>query len=139
MSAPLIDPDVRDDRYEPFWDGIQQEELRLPQCNDCGGYHWYPRPVCADCGSTDIDWTAISGRGTLYTWTKVRYEFGFDFFEDNLPWYTGLVQPAEDETIHLVAALDRTADEEYQIGMELEVTFQQSEQLDMLAPVFTPR
>jgi uncharacterized OB-fold protein len=138
MTVPLTNPDVNDERYEPYWDGFQQEELRLPQCQECSEFHWYPRPVCPVCGSTDISWVATSGQGRLYSWVGVQYDFDLPFFEGKLPWYTGLVQPEEDDSIHIVAALE-SPDDEFSIDMPLEIAFVYDEKFELKAPVFRPR
>ena len=53
---------------QPFWDGCAAGELRIQRCTDCGKPYFYPRPVCPDCGSGNVEWFAASGRATLYSY-----------------------------------------------------------------------
>jgi uncharacterized protein len=53
---------------QPFWDGCAAGELRLPHCVPCGRPYYPPRLRCPRCGSSDIHWAAVSGRGRLHTY-----------------------------------------------------------------------
>jgi hypothetical protein len=68
---PLVLPET-----EPFWSATSQGRFMLPYCTQCSGWIWYPRPLCASCSSTDIEWREHSGRGTIYTFADVRKGFG---------------------------------------------------------------
>jgi uncharacterized protein len=68
---PVILPET-----EPFWAATSQGRLLVPYCTRCGGWIWYPRPLCAACSSTDIEWREHPGRGTIYTFADVRKGFG---------------------------------------------------------------
>jgi len=41
----------------------------LPQCGNCTRFHFYPRPYCPHCGSSELEWREASGEGTLYSYT----------------------------------------------------------------------
>jgi len=56
----------------PFWEGCRAGELRIPRCDRCGRWVWYPAPLCPDCGGEHHVWTATAGRATLFTWVTVR-------------------------------------------------------------------
>ncbi|NBA93728.1 OB-fold domain-containing protein [Pseudomonas sp. R5(2019)] len=64
----------------PFWDGLKAGEIRLQQCNVCQRFTFYPRRHCSHCLAHDLSWKAVSGHGTLYTFTVARVptlpEFG---------------------------------------------------------------
>jgi uncharacterized OB-fold protein len=59
------------DLDRPFWDSLKAEEARIQRCDACGMFRFIPREICS-CGSTDATWTAISGKGEVYTYTVVR-------------------------------------------------------------------
>ncbi|MGB1990016.1 MAG: Zn-ribbon domain-containing OB-fold protein, partial [Cycloclasticus pugetii] len=44
----------------------------LPKCQDCQEFHFFPRVVCPHCGSFNLEWTAVSGKGEVYSTTTVR-------------------------------------------------------------------
>ena len=61
---PQPTPDTK-----PFWDGLKEHVIRMKQCQDCNKFHHYPRVLCPHCGSTNVEWKTVSGRGKLYTYT----------------------------------------------------------------------
>lgn len=40
----------------------------MPVCNACETPYFPPRPFCPACGSRDVDYVTVSGRGTLYSY-----------------------------------------------------------------------
>ncbi len=56
----------------PFYDGCNQNELRLQYCSTCRIYQFYPRSVCHSCGQDSLSWIKASGRATLSSFTVVR-------------------------------------------------------------------
>lgn len=63
---------TRSPEAKPFWEGCREGVLRLPRCNACSRFHFYPRRFCPFCDSTDIAWLEASGKGTIYTYAIVR-------------------------------------------------------------------
>jgi uncharacterized OB-fold protein len=61
---PRITPTGR-----PFWDALAKGEVHIQRCGACSHYVFYPRTICPDCSSRDLSWTAVSGRGVLFTYT----------------------------------------------------------------------
>ena len=137
MSFPLTEPDLDDELLAPYWEGFRDEEIRLPECTDCGEFHWYPRPMCPHCQSKAIEWAAIDGDVTLFTWVELVYDFGLSFLEDRVPLYTGLAIPDADDSIRLVVAID-VEDGEPEIGMRLTPEFVTGEGTDRTVPVYRP-
>src|SRR3974377_2163327 len=61
-----------DPSTEPFWQAARERRLVAPRCADCGTFRLPPSPFCPRCQSTAVDWTELSGRGTVYTYTVVN-------------------------------------------------------------------
>ena len=55
----------------PFWQGCQDHKLLLQYCPVCGTHQFYPRVICANCMSEQLEWREASGRGTVETYTVV--------------------------------------------------------------------
>jgi uncharacterized OB-fold protein len=55
-----------------FWSFVGAGELRIQQCVDCGAFRHPPRPLCATCGSTAVEWVAVSGRGEVWARTVIH-------------------------------------------------------------------
>ena len=51
IKAPMIDSSTQE-----FWDAARRGVLRIKRCADCGAYHYYPRPFCPKCWSTNVAW-----------------------------------------------------------------------------------
>jgi uncharacterized OB-fold protein len=92
-------PDTEDTLSAPFYEGAARGELRIPRCDTCGAYVWYPEPACPHDGGA-LTWTKVSGRGTLFSWVVVRRAF-LPAFDDIVPFVTALVALAEDRDVRV--------------------------------------
>ena len=52
-----------------FYKFLAQGELRLQRCTSCRAWRHPPRNRCAQCGSAEVAWEPVSGRGRVYSWT----------------------------------------------------------------------
>ncbi len=59
---------------QPFWDAANHGQLLFGHCRACGARHYYPRRLCPHCFSTDVQWLAASGRGTIYSFSVVHHK-----------------------------------------------------------------
>jgi len=57
---------------EIFQQGLANQEVLLPKCEDCGAYHFFPRVMCPHCHGTAISWKQATGKGRVHTTTVVR-------------------------------------------------------------------
>jgi len=73
-----------------FWDGCLNSQLVLPRCDACSEFIWYPRRFCPFCASTDVTDVAVSGRGTIYSFTVIRK--GVGPFRDAAPYVLAYVE-----------------------------------------------
>jgi uncharacterized protein len=92
-------PDTDDALSAPYFAAAAGGELRIPRCETCGAYVWYPEPACPHDGGA-LTWTRVSGRGTLFSWAVVRRPF-LPAFEDRVPFVTALVALAEDPAVRI--------------------------------------
>jgi uncharacterized OB-fold protein len=118
-----------------YWEAVARRELHLLKCQGCGRFVHYPRPVCPRCLSDDLVPEAISGRGTLYSYTVVMQP-GHPYFVDKVPYVIGVVEIAEEAGVRLPAGID--ADEEQlRCGIPMEVVFKQVTET-LVLPYFRP-
>jgi uncharacterized OB-fold protein len=61
-----------DPSTEPFWLAARERRLVAPKCGECGSFRMPPSPFCPECQSAAVDWTELSGRATVYTFTVVN-------------------------------------------------------------------
>ena len=58
---------------DAFWQGAVNRELLVQRCQRCGHIWHPPSDVCGKCQATDIDWIPASGKGVLYSYTRVQH------------------------------------------------------------------
>ncbi len=56
----------------PFWQGLEQGEFRVCSCRVCGRMSFPPRQICPACHGREFDWLPVSGRGSLYSVSKIQ-------------------------------------------------------------------
>jgi len=57
---------------EPFWQATREGRLVIQRCTRCGEYVWVPQMVCRTCLTETLEWTPVSGRGTVYTFVVIH-------------------------------------------------------------------
>jgi uncharacterized protein len=67
ISAPAINPETK-----PFWDAAAKGQLLIKKCLACGELHYYPRTICPFCHSDRTQWQAVSGKGSIYSFSVMR-------------------------------------------------------------------
>lgn len=124
---PRLSPSDR-----PFWEYARQRELRLQRCRDCGAWRFPPAPLCDQCLSPDVDWVAVSGRGTVYSWVVFHRQY-----------FPALPPPYNVASIELVegplfiANLVNVAPADIAIGLPVRLTWRDVAP-DYVLPVFEP-
>ncbi|WP_067822988.1 Zn-ribbon domain-containing OB-fold protein [Actinomadura kijaniata] len=56
----------------PWWEATRERRLTVQRCLECGHRQHYPRALCTGCGGTALDFTDVSGRGTVDSFTVVH-------------------------------------------------------------------
>lgn len=134
-------PDTDDEATRELWAGAARGELVLPRCDACGTWVWYPRPACPACGGNRITWTAVSGRGRLFSWAVVRHAF-LPQFADLVPYVPALVTPDEAPHVRFVTRLVDCEPDDLAADLPVEVVFRPLTfpgiERQVVAPLFTP-
>lgn len=105
-----------------YWAGAAAGELRIPRCATCGRYEWYLRETCSGCGGEDLQWTVMSGRATLFSWSEVSFPW-VPQFRDTVPFVSGLAALEEDPTVRLATFIVDADPSDLRIDMPLAVVF----------------
>ena len=126
--VPEVDPET-----EPYWAAAANGELLVRECSDCGLVYHYPRALCPDCFSEDVEWREASGYGDVYSYSAARTMSGWP--EEDLPLVLAYVQL--DEGPRLMTNIDADP-EDVEIGTRVEVRFVDTEDEDVSIPVFVP-
>ncbi|MGB7950586.1 MAG: OB-fold domain-containing protein, partial [Candidatus Binatia bacterium] len=99
---------------------------------------WTPRPLCNECGSARVEWTAMSGKGEVYSFAVIRQVVGraaSKAFEPDVPYVVAWVDLAEGP--RMISNIIRCPIEDVQMGMQVSVVFEQQSP-EIWLPKFRP-
>ncbi len=123
---------------KPFWDAAAQQKLLIQHCQACQAWVWTPRPSCNECGSENIVWTEMSGKGEVYSFTVIRQVVGraaSQAFEPDIPYVIAWVDLAEGP--RLITNIVGCPVDQVKLGMKVAVQFEQASDKIWL-PKFKP-
>jgi uncharacterized OB-fold protein len=118
-TKPLPRP-LNPELTRPFWEAARRHELVMPRCTTCDHVFFYPREECPRCFSTALEWTPVSGRGRLHSFTIV-YQPANAAFRDEAPHVYAVVQL--DEGPRLVSNVVQCDPESVRVDMPLVAVF----------------
>jgi len=110
--------------YEGFWQGCRRHELVIQRCKDCGWYRHYPRPLCPKCYSWNAEWSKVSGKGKVWSWTIITHPI-HPAVADKVPYNLVEIELIEQDGLRLISNLIDCKPEEIYIGMPVEVVFEE--------------
>ncbi len=112
---PIVDDDNRE-----FWDSCKRHAMRLQQCSACGYWRYAPSPVCHRCSSFEHEWNAVSGRGTVYSFSVI-HRAPSAAFADDIPYVYAVVELEEGPM--MPTNLVDTPTESVRIGMPVSLSY----------------
>jgi len=104
---------------EQFYKFLAQGKLMAGKCLKCGKIHLPPRPLCDQCFSQEFEWTEVSGKGKLLTYTVIH--IAPPQFQAMAPYAVGIVQL--ENGLKIPGMISGVAHEQLKIGMELTIDF----------------
>lgn len=69
MARPVPVPD---ELTQPYWDAVNQSRLLVQLCGNCKKFQHPPEKNCPACGSGNVGYVPVSGRGSVYTYSIVH-------------------------------------------------------------------
>ena len=129
QAFPRPNPDA-----QPFWDACKRHELLIPQCRDCGAFHFYARTFCHKCWSPNLEWVLASGRGKLYSYVISHHP------APRREEASSIIAVVElEEGIRLMSSLRGVEADpsKLSVGMALEVAFEEVDE-ETTVPTFRP-
>lgn len=103
-----------------FWEAAGRGRLELQRCGDCGLLFHYPRTNCPRCWSATLAWEAVSGRGTVKTFTVI-HRAGHPAWQRRTPFVAALIELAEGPT--LLSNVVDVPPAEVTVGMPVRIVF----------------
>lgn len=128
-NKPIPEPTLDS---QPYWDGLKAHRLLLQKCGECGKIRHYPRPVCDNCFSMDVEWIEATGKGKVHSWTETHHPF-HPGFKGDVPYI--LVTVDLDEGVRMISQLKGATLEDLEIGMPVEVYFEDATE-NLTLPMF---
>ena len=140
MEAKFLLPDVGCPDAAPFWEGTARGELLGQSCAVCGQRRIPPRPMCFACRSMRHEWTALSGRATVWSFV-IAHPPLLPAYAELAPYNVITVSLEEDANLRLVGNLVASPNgpineidpSSIRIGEAVRVVFQQ------VCDVYLPR
>jgi hypothetical protein len=116
---------VPDEVSAPYWAAAARHALAIARCSRCQAYAIPPGQACAQCGSTDPDytWQEVSGAGIVRSWTVIRMSF-LPGFDRDLPYLLVDVELAEQPELRMIGRLLDGPDAPVTIGMKVKAAFE---------------
>jgi uncharacterized protein len=137
-ATVVLPPLPREDASSKFfWDGVRQHKLLILQCQDCGRYIHWPRPICRYCLSEDLVPVEMSGNGSIYSYTVARQAF-HPWFADRLPYVIAVIELVEERGLRMLSNVIDCATEDVRVGSDVEIAFRQVS-ADLTLPLFRLR
>ncbi|MBI4695718.1 MAG: OB-fold domain-containing protein [Gammaproteobacteria bacterium] len=118
IERPLAPPNPD---AAPYWDGLREGRLMLQSCVSCGTVRHYPRPLCAECHSFEVEWLPSCCMGRVHSWTVIHHAF-HPAFEDELPYCLVTVDLAEGVRVNV--PLRDAGPHELGIGHRVHIVFE---------------
>jgi len=111
-----------------FWEAGRDGTLLIARCRACGFFSHPPYPRCPCCTSAEVGPAAVSGRGTVYSFTVKG--------TSDLPTVIALVELDEQLGLRLLTNVVDCDPASVRIGLRVQVRFVALG--DVWLPVFTP-
>ena len=118
-----------------FWDAAREHKLLIQRCDACGHYIHWPQVWCPNCQSDRLSPTQVSGKGTVYSFCIVNHIF-HPAFADEVPYSLAIIELDEQPGLRLVTNIVDCPNDQVEIGMRVEVTFQDQDGASL--PQFRP-
>lgn len=106
---------------------LNEEKLMGTKCRGCGTLHLPPRPICTECGSREMEWVEMKGKGKLFAFTSICVAPTLMIEEGcgrDKPYCSGVVELDEGVKITgRILGVDNDNPENIKVGTPLSVEF----------------
>jgi hypothetical protein len=116
---------VANDVTKPFWDGVKEGRLLVQRCTECERFQFPPDVSCGSCSSTTLSFEAVSGRGTVFSFTETVSGARHPYFQSISPYLVGMVQLDEQEGLIFASNFPGSEYADLKIGAPIEVEYQE--------------
>jgi uncharacterized OB-fold protein len=132
-EKPASTPDERPESH--FWNSVARRQMELPFCLKCQRFYFYPRSFCPSCWSSEIEFRPVSGEGTVWSYTIVRFPLGANpGWKTRLPYVVALIDLREG--VRMMSNIVGCPPEAVKCGMRVELRYEEMD--GRILPLFAP-
>ncbi len=140
MSEPYLPADIvnlsPDEITEGYWESCARRVLSIQQCVKCKTFRHLPTPTCPKCQSFESQFTPVSGKGVVYSYTIPHHPV-HPALRERGGTYNVIVVKLDDAPVKMVSNLVGVADEDIRIDMPVEVCWDEPKP-GVVLPRFRP-
>jgi len=108
---------------EKYLQNIQEGKFKAYKCVECGMVIAPPSGSCYGCGSSKMEWTEVSGKGKLVSFTVIH--IAPDEFVEEVPYYIAIVDLEEGTRVSArLLGYDPLKPEEVKLGSDVKMEFE---------------
>ena len=108
---------------EEYLKNIEEGIFKAYRCMDCGMVIAPPSGTCYGCGSSNMDWAEVSGKGKLISFTVIH--IAPDEFAEEVPYYVAIVELEEDTRVSArLLGFDPLKPEEVKLGIPVKLDYE---------------
>lgn len=120
LPAPVPEPDGLD---APYWAGTRRGELLVQRCERCRAWQWGPEWICHACLSSEVGWTRVEPRGTIYSWERAWHPV-HPALKEHGPYIVVLVELPHADGLRMLGNLLGDPRQRVTIGAAVEAVFE---------------
>ena len=133
MSAAQKAIPVPTEENGPYWEGAREHKLVLQKCTNCGLYSSQPRVICPRCHKDQFEWSQVSGKGKLHSWSIV-WQTTAPGFQDEVPYVVCHCAIDEEPTCYVTANLLVEQSEYDKLNVEMPVVIDFEDRGEAIVP-----
>ena len=108
---------------EEYLQNIQEGQFKAYKCVDCGMVIAPPSGSCYGCGSNKMEWTNVSGKGKIVSFTVIH--IASDEFAEEAPYYIAIVELAEGTRVSArLLGYDPLKPEDVKLGSDVKMEYE---------------
>ena len=120
MPIPVAQADGLD---TPYWEATRRCELMIQRCAHCGTWQWGPEWICHNCNSFNMEWTEVTGEGTIYSWERPWHPV-HGALKDHGPYIVVLVELPDAGNVRMIGNLLGDPEQEVTIGAKVKAVIE---------------
>lgn len=108
---------------ERYLKNIEEGHFKAYRCVKCGMIIAPPSGSCYACGSSDMEWSEVSGKGKLVSFTVIH--IAPDEFAQEVPYYIAIVELVEGTRVSArLMGFDPLKPQEIKLGTPLHLDYE---------------